>query len=741
MKNSTLVLLLLAAFQLSAQDVKLVSQSANSIALANIAPAFVSHTKEVNGRKHEDFGKIAKIVMMQAGAPALPVISESVILPDTGKVNLVVEYGAYEEFDNIEVLPSKGSLKRNINPATVAYTFGDAYQQDAFYPGTVADMGIPYIMRDARGITVSFYPYQYNPVSKKLRLYRNISVNVISDTQQSGINEKTSGRKSPNSAYNQMYRNHFINASAFYEPVAEGGEMLIIAPASYMNTMEPLWQWKIKSGMKTTAVSLASTGSTPASIKSYISAFYNANPGLTYVLLVGDHQDLPIYSYGNTGLEELWSDSYYAQLEGSDYYPEVLVGRLSGTVQKVGVMVNRTLEYEKNPMAGSWMKNIAGIASNEGYGYGDDGQADWEHLRAIGNQLLNSGYSYAYEFFEGSQGGNDAEENPNAAMINAAVNSGVGLLNYTGHGAQDEFSTGNYTSANINSLTNSGKYPFVVSVACNNGTFVNGTSLCEAWMEAGTATAPRGAIASCGSSILMAWAEPMQTQDGMADLITGVDNSIDKQTLGGLFYNGQMSMLEAYSQSGTAVEVMQTWVFFGDPSVVYRNRETLAITATHSAEIAPNASQIAIQCSTNGATIAVTQNGVIVGTGVVVNGEAIVTLGEFNPALPLAIIITQQNFSPYQGSVTVNTLSARDFNTNGILVYPNPAKELITVKSHKSSPVTLEIRDITGKIIYQSVKVDLTGGQTINTSQFASGVYLITIVGDGTRETKKFMIR
>ena len=44
--------------------------------------------------------------------------------------------------------------------------------------------------------------------------------------------------------------------------------------------------------------------------------------------------------------------------------------------------------------------------------------------------------------------------------------------------------TGNYNSTHINNSSNNGKYPFVISVACNNGTFTTGTCISETWQRA-----------------------------------------------------------------------------------------------------------------------------------------------------------------------------------------------------------------------------------------------------------------
>ncbi len=742
-KNFTFALL--ASFSMlgaSAQEIKFFKDSGNGMALQNIAPGFVAHTKNVNGTAWQDFSSTAKVLTMVKGAPALPVHSESVIVPDRGNVTIVVTYDSFEEFENIQVLPSKGSLKRNVNPAAVPYDFGDAYAQDAFYPGNLAEMSNPFILRDTRGMTVSFYPYQYNPVTKKLRLYHNIRASVVVNANEAGINEKLGGKSSTTGLFNGIYQNFYANA-ARYEPVSEQGEMLVIVPDEYTETLAPLVEWKIKKGIRTTVATLSQTGTTPEDIKSFIEGYYANNPGLAYILFAGDHEDLPTYTYGVTGAgEDLWSDTYYAQLEGDDFYPEVLVGRFSGNVDEVALMVSRTLEYETNPLEGNWITRAAGIGSDEGDGYGDDGEADWLHNRNIGNRLLDNGYSYVHEFFDGSHGGNDQEGNVEPYMITDAVNGGVGLINYTGHGAQDVMVTGWYTNNEVNVLENNGMYPFVISVACNNGTFAAGTSHCEAWLRVQHNNTPAGAIAATGSSILMAWAEPMQTQDEMTELIVGGEPSNEKNTLGGLFYNGQYSMLENYWESPTAVEVMQTWVLFGDPSVVFRTSEASQIVATHQEVIEVNDATVTIQCAVEGATVAITQNGVIVGTGIVSGGQAVVTLNGLSGELvPLSVTITQQNFIPYQGTISLAILGTDGPSTNSVMVYPNPAHDHINIKMTDASVgATFEVRDITGKLVYVSGPTE-GGNHTIDTSRYASGVYMLTAVSGGAKVTKKFVVR
>src|SRR5690606_24663071 len=112
----------------------------------------------------------------------------------------------------------------------------------------------------------------------------------------------------------------------------------------------------------------------------------------------------------------------------------------------------------------------------------------------------------------------------------------------------------------VDGLNNNGKYPFVISVACNNGTFVGATCLSEAFLSAGTPAQPKGAIAMAASSILMAWAEPMETQDEMTNILRKIISNKEKETLEGLFNKAQIGMLTANNNSYTARKVMQIGV-------------------------------------------------------------------------------------------------------------------------------------------------------------------------------------
>ena len=74
------------------------------------------------------------------------------------------------EYDNILIAPSKGNISREIDPSTVNYFFEDIYTLNNNYPNNAVSLREPYVLRDFRGQTITFKPFSYNPIQKKLIL-------------------------------------------------------------------------------------------------------------------------------------------------------------------------------------------------------------------------------------------------------------------------------------------------------------------------------------------------------------------------------------------------------------------------------------------------------------------------------------------------------------------------------------------------------------------------------------------
>ena len=105
--------------------------------------------------------------ILEQKSPDLEKLTASIIIPDSDNMNINILSSEYIDYYNIQVAPSKGNLLRNINPDQIPYEYGNIYTVDEFYPGKLAELRDPYILRDVRGQTVVVYPFQYNPIKNK----------------------------------------------------------------------------------------------------------------------------------------------------------------------------------------------------------------------------------------------------------------------------------------------------------------------------------------------------------------------------------------------------------------------------------------------------------------------------------------------------------------------------------------------------------------------------------------------
>ena len=671
LKNLTLIASLLTLMLLSgsnfivAQNMQILNENGkkeNAFELISSSKSNTSLTFQLNSywlQEVQTPNGAEKIVnamesarMLQAGAPDLPLFSASLIIPDQGKMEVKIVNSTYTDVENVKIAPSKGNFARNINPNDVAYEYGKVYQENTFFPGKLAQLNKPYIVRDFRGEALWVYPFQYNPVTKTLRIYTSLELEVLA-TNQKGENEfnRTSDLSKINREFHYIYDRQFINYhNSKYTPVEESGNMLIICYDDWTAEMQPLVDWKNLIGRPTEMVTVTEAGGTAAAIGTYVENYYNNN-GLTYLLLIGDAAQVPTNNGSDLGGD---SDNAYAYVTGDDHYVEFFVGRFSAeTAADVSTQVDRTIAYEDgSTLSSGWLSKSMGVASDQGgSGQGDDNEIDYEHYRNLATDLLGFTYSESLELFDGSQGGNDESGSPTPTMVGNNLNAGVGIINYTGHGSDNSWVTSGFNSGNVNGLTNDNMLPFIWSVACVNGNFVGQTCFGEAWMRATNGDNPTGAIAILASTINQDWNPPMAGQDEMVDiLVESYENNI-KRTYGGLSLNGCHIMNDEYGTSGN--NMTDTWTIFGDPSLLVRTEDPSAMMASYPGALLIGQESFTVTCDTEDALVCLTIDGEILATATVTGGSA--TLSFTAPTVPgeMNVTITGFNKITYQGTVEI----------------------------------------------------------------------------------------
>lgn len=654
---------------------QLVSSSEGSIKVNVQVPGFYTTTVTTPRGEAKIISMPKAISTAQTGEPNVPMTGIPAIIGDRARMSVRIVFARYRDFENIEVAPSKGDFSRQIDPATVPYTYGECYNQDAFFPANNVGLYEPYIIRDFRGQNMVVYPYAYNPVTKTLRVYYDMTIEMykVDDNGENVMEARKSNTVRMDADFKSMYQRHFINyeaSMAKYSPVDEEGDLLIICYDNFISAMTDFVNWKKTRGVNTTIVGTSTVGSTYSAIKTYIQNQYNANNNLTHVLLVGDVAQIPGYSYSGGGSSYSGlGDNAYGQIVGNDIYNDVFIGRFSAqTVAQVTTQVNRVITYERDlTTSATWLQNADGISRKEG-GSGHNGEDDYQHMDLIRTDLLNYGYNTVYQDYENLSGYTGT-----ASSISSHINSGVGIVNYCNHGNLQMWGVASYSNTHVNNLTNSNKLPFIWSVACLVGKYDNTSTsyggnytigqnndcFAEAWMHATYSSSdltPTGAVGALMSYINQPWIPPMWAQDECIDILVESYNSNIKRTWGGTSINGLLGIFDHYSPSeSSAVGTYQAWILYGDPTMMLRTKTPQAMTVTHPGSINLAATTYTVNVTNgNGVLATITDaNHNILGSATVSNGTANITLTAPGQIQDLTLCVFGYNKVTYLGNISV----------------------------------------------------------------------------------------
>lgn len=498
-------------------------------------------------------------------APTLPRYT-AMVMVDPARRPVFQVNSIESEIINLDarIVPSKGNFTRNIDPNSVPYNFGEVYAKDAWYP-TEADMvkmGEPFIFREVRGVNLVVNPVQYNPAKNQIKVHKKIRVSVSADEK---VSKNPMTKLAPISkSFEPIYKNTFVNykqATSRLPRLDENGRLLIISHDPFMAAMKPFIEWKKKCGIDVKIVPMSAVGTTNTDVQNFISEEFKQG-NLTHVMLVGDAEQIPT----NKGVKERAdSDPCYVKLIGDDHVPDAIISRLSANTEKeVAYQVAKFVNYERFPTTDkAWYTKGLGIGSNEG------NPVDSAYIEEIRTTLLGKMFTDIKKAYD---------PGATAAMVTAAVNEGVSLINYLGHGSGTSWGTTRFSNSDAAKLKNGWAMPVIWDVACVNGRFVNFTGFGEAWMRAGDIENPAGAVSYAGATTNMEWVPPIHVQAEMNKV--SIANEVYKTT-GGIFINGIMKGLELYTTDPkkSGVMMFEQWHLYGDGTMNVRFKAPITLAA------------------------------------------------------------------------------------------------------------------------------------------------------------------
>jgi len=443
---------------------------------------------EANGVTYQVISIEGRGYTSEVGKPQLPVIGETLAIPDGSAVHVTVLNSSYSTYEGYRVYPVQPPEVDDDDAGEdgkeAEFLIDEEfYSQDGFYPQEIVEVGEPGIWRDLTVADLKVNPVIFNPATGELRVYDHITIRV------EYVGDVAFSQKTIEPKFSEMYSKVILNYDSLdvatgtpevraeetvpnfdgfnlsiFDRLDDSVKFLLIyhEDCSSFESLQPLVNLHQQNGLSCEVWNIsAGTQPTASEVKALITSRYSVHPELEYVLLVGDIDILP----WNPNWNEMPGDYWYGCIAGNDLWPELAVGRLSvRNDAEVSQQVNKILTYEQNPPSGDWLDRVLLVAHRQ--------EAPGKY-QGCKETIRTKGYvePFVFETAYGAapdQGGDGATN----ADVKSAVDAGVGILNYRGHGSQNYWGSDwnvlyeEFLTTDAHALENGDRTPVVFSIAC-----------------------------------------------------------------------------------------------------------------------------------------------------------------------------------------------------------------------------------------------------------------------------------
>ncbi len=667
------------------EDLLLVRSSLSEISYTyGISKIDVTDLKTDNG----DYSQLIisnTVIDGKVGNPGLPVRKKLIEIPWEAKYSIKIKSYTTNKIklEGEKLYPVQPSIAKNVDVNDIPFEINNAiYNDDNYNTEKLVSLEEVGIMRGVRIARLVINPVKYNPVSNTIQVINDIEFNI----ELSGSN-MTLTEYNKDKAYspyyeviynrvNRTYPNHDYpsNPDMRRYPI----KYLIVANRMFENTLQQFIEWKTKKGFEVIADYTDTIGSSATEIKNWLQSYYDnatpTNPAPSFALIVGDVAQVTEYGTGSNSNKG--TDLYYYCYDGgSDYIPDIYYGRWSvTTTTELQNIIDKTLYYEQYQFTSpSYLDNVTLIAGEDSTWNPNVAQATIQYGM---NQYFNSAHGYAnvYDYLTSYSGCYDT------------MNSGVGFINYTAHGSTTSWSGPSFSTSNISSMTNTGKYPFAIGNCCVTGQYAEvGTCFAEQFIRVGN----KGAYSYIGSAPNTYWFEDFYWSVG-AFPISGDNNGYvptydetswgaydgpfmtDYVTTDATKYLGNLAVTEVHAQNfpthSSDIYYWQAYMLFGDPSIVpYWSQGTVNTYSTN-AFIPISANTFTVNAEP-GSYVAISQNGELHGAALVGStGTVDVPIVAFSVTGTADLVITKPQRQPVVTTLPIQPLSGPYISIEDVIV-------------------------------------------------------------------------
>jgi len=772
MTKKALCALFLASATLAASAQQILEDNLQRLQVRYETPSVHFTSMSLDGQKYAALNLEGYTLGGEVGAPALPVMSRYIATPFCSGIEVSVANAVYDTFQlseaNFRFYPMQPARSKSDSVHRTAFD-RERYAADAPYGMPLATVQPLGIERDRNLARLSFAPVTVNPVSGQVIVCRSadITVSYIAPDVQRSLDH-----------YALHHTPAFVSTATLNAPFAKATvmkaplRMLIVAGdingIRQSHSLHRFVEWKRSQGMLvdvlyTSDLSSNTTSAIATAIKQYNIEATAENPAPTYLILIGDHAQLPAFdcqlsyenqiAYGWSGLNDHVSDHYYTTWT-DDNIRDCYLGRFSVTdTNQLNNIINKTLLYEKYEFADdSYLARAVLIAGVDNGRNTDRDDNAWRcadpTMDYVARYYINAANGYSDVTYyknntafapAGVTVTGSSQDGGTSAILRALYDEGIGWINYSAHGFERGWGSPQFYNNEVNQMTNNGKPSFMIGNCCLSNHFNTNACFGETLLRKG---GNAGAIGYIGGTNSTFWDQDFYFSVGVRNNISNTMNaSYDAANLGSydrLFHSHGESfsshaitagaivhagLMAVNSHSTNTLErdmIEYYWEIYelmGDPSLMpwLGTASQLTATATVSDSV------LTVETDPYAYVAVVDQDLTLVAAafaGPV--GRATMELPAGRDLANATISITAQNRNPFSMPFSSASVDIGSVDMQGIRLAPNPATDRCDVQADGLSRV--QLLDLMGRTL---IDQPCSGTCTLNLYAIPSGLYLV----------------
>jgi hypothetical protein len=682
------------------QGFSVTNQKSSGLEIIYSINSFSLKSTQINGEAMTKIELPGVILPNNEGAPDLPGTGRYIAIPNSSKVSVKVIATRTEKFTGVEIAPSP-RIPWDTEDGPLDYNKDQTiYSSNSLYPSDPVIISDPDAIRGVDVIMLGITPFQYNPATKELIVYRDIKIEVTFEGGNSQIGDNRLRSRWWDPLLEDMLLNSESLTKIDYNKIYQnstketGCEYLIITAnnAAYQSWADSIKKFRTNQGILTKIMTVDEVGGNNVNtIESFINDAYNTwDIPPAACLLIGD--------YGSNSdvniMAPIWdnycaSDNIYADVNNNKM-PDIVFARIpAGNTSEVEIEVTKFLDYEKNPptssyfyshpvtalgfqterwfqicseaVAGFWENELgkSTVRINKTY-IGNPNSDPWStatNTSTVVNVFGPNGLGY----IPSTPGQVNCTWYGSAGDVVNAINSGAFMLQHRDHGSEQGWGEPSFGSSNINSLNNT-DLTFIWSINCLTGKYnLSSDCFAEKFYQRTSGGNNAGALGIVAASEVSysfvndtyvwgcydnMWPEFLPTYGTNPDsrgILPAFANAAGK------YFLQQSSW--PYNTSNKEVTYNLFHMLGGAFTTVY-SEVPQYLTVTHEPIFFAGLATFEITAD-EGSLIALTVNGEIIGTGEGTGSQISIPVPSLQPQDFITVTVTKQNYYRYESQVEV----------------------------------------------------------------------------------------